>query len=306
MPPTNTSSPNTNIDENLIRQLLASQFPEWATLPIKPVESSGWDNRTFRLGNMMSVRLPSKEQYAPQVAKEQYWLPKLAPFLPFQIPIPLALGRPDKNYPWQWSIYQWLEGENPTIQNINNHHQFAISLAQFLTALQQIDSSGGPLPGKHNFFRGGPLNIYHDETCKAIAALKNEINADMATEVWETAIHTNWDRQPVWLHGDFATGNLLVNKGNLSAVIDFGCSGIGDPACDLTIAWTFLSGSSRNAFIKAMALDKATWERARGWSLWKALITLVEHLKTNSNQSKHAKYVINEVLDDHKGRNGNS
>lgn len=304
MQPTNTSPPNTNIDENLISQLLTSQFPEWATLPIKPVEVSGWDNRTFRLGHNMSVRLPSKEQYAAQVAKEQYWLPKLAPFLPFQIPIPLALGHPDKNYPWQWSIYQWLEGQNATLENINDLHQFAISLAQFLIALQQINSSGGPPPGKHNFFRGGPLNIYHDQTCKAIADLKNEINSDMATEIWEAAINTKWNHKPVWLHGDFATGNLLVNKGNLSAVIDFGCLGIGDPACDLTIAWTFLSGESRNTFIKALALDEATWVRGRGWALWKALITLVEHLKIDPNKSKHAKYVINEVLDDYKYRKG--
>jgi len=142
-----TSSQNINIDENLVSLLVASQFPQWAKLPIKPVEFSGWDNRTFRLGDKMSVRLPSEEWYVAQVEKEQYWLPKLAPFLPFQIPVPLALGNPDKNYPWQWSIYQWLEGENATIENIGNLHEFAISLAQFLVALQLIDSSGGPLPG---------------------------------------------------------------------------------------------------------------------------------------------------------------
>ena len=302
----NTSSQNINIDENLVSLLVASQFPQWAKLPIKPVEFSGWDNRTFRLGDNMSARLPSEEWYVAQVEKEQYWLPKLAPFLPFQIPVPLALGNPDKNYPWQWSIYQWLEGENATIENISNLHEFAISLAQFLVALQQIDSSSGPLPGEHNFFRGGELNVYDDETRNSIAVLKNEINSDMASEVWEAAIKTKWSSKPVWLHGDFATSNLLVNKGNLSAVIDFGCSGVGDPACDLTIAWTFLSGASRNAFIKSFALDSATWGRARGWALWKALITLVEYIETDANKSKHARYVINEVFDDYKRRNDDS
>jgi aminoglycoside phosphotransferase (APT) family kinase protein len=303
MQPDNTSSPNIYINENLVSQLVASQFSKWANLPIKPVEVSGWDNRTFRLGNDMSVRLPSEAWYVAQVEKEQYWLPKLAPFLPIQIPIPLALGYPDKNYPWHWSIYQWLEGKNASIENISNLHEFAISLAQFLVALYQIDSSGGPPPGEHNFFRGGALNVYDDETRSSIAALKNEINSDMATEVWETALDTKWNREPVWLHGDFASGNLLVNKGKLSAVIDFGCSGIGDPACDLTIAWTFLTGESRNAFIKTIALDGATWARARGWALWKALITLVEHIENVDNKSKHARYVINEVLNDHRYRN---
>lgn len=283
-----------------------SQFPKWANLPINQVEFSGWDNRTFRLGNNMSVRLPSEEWYAAQVEKEQYWLPKLAPFLPFQIPIPLALGNPDKNYPRQWSIYQWLEGENATTENISNLLEFAVSLAQFLVALQQIDSSGGPLPGEHNFFRGGALNVYDDETRNSIAILKNEINSDMATEVWEAAINTKCNGKPVWLHGDFAIGNLLVNKGKLSAIIDFGCLGIGDPACDLTIAWTFLSGESRNAFVETLNLDGATWARARGWALWKALITLVEHIETDANKSKHARNVINEVLDDHGYRNDTS
>lgn len=296
----NTSSQNINIDENLVRHLVTSQFPQWANLPIKPVEFSGWDNRTFRLGDKMSVRLPSEEWYVAQVEKEQYWLPKLAPFLPFQIPVPLALGNPDKNYPWRWSIYQWLEGDNATTENISNLHEFAISLAQFLATLQQIDSTGGPPPGEHNFFRGGTLNVYDDETRNSIVALKNEINTDIATEVWEAALNTKWNREPVWLHGDFATGNLLVNKGKLSAVIDFGCSGIGDPACDLTIAWTFLSGASRNAFIKTLALDSATLARARGWALWKALITLVEYVETDIQKSKIAKHIIKEVLDDYR------
>ena len=296
----NTSSQNINIDENLVSLLVASQFPQWENLLITPVEFSGWDNRTFRLGDNMSVRLPSEEWYVAQVEKEQYWLPKLSPFLPLQIPVPLALGNPDKNYPWRWSIYQWLEGDTATSENISNLHEFAISLAQFLVALQKINSSGGPPPGEHNFFRGGSLNVYDDETRNSIVALKNEINTDIATEVWEAALNTKWNREPVWLHGDFATGNLLVNKGKLSAVIDFGCSGIGDPACDLTIAWTFLSGASRNAFIKALALDSATLARARGWTLWKALITLVEYVEVDIHKSRNAKNIIKEVLDDYR------
>ena len=144
--------------------------------------------------------------------------------------------------------------------------------------------------------------MYDDETRSSISALRNEINFDVAAEVWEMALDTKWNGEPVWVHGDFAPGNLLVNKGQLSAVIDFGCLGIGDPACDLTIAWTFLSGKSRNAFIKTIALDDATWARARGWALWKALITLVEHIEKDDNKSKYARYVINEVLEDHKYR----
>jgi aminoglycoside phosphotransferase (APT) family kinase protein len=300
MQPDNAPSQNIDINETLVRHLISSQFPQWANLPIKPVEFSGWDNRTFRLGDDMSVRLPSAEWYVAQVEKEQFWLPKLAPFLPLPIPTPLAIGNPDKNYPWQWSIYRWLNGENTTIENISDLQEFATTLAQFIVALQQIDSTGGPPPGQHNFFRGGSLNVYDDETRNSINVLSNEIDTDVATEVWEVAINTTWHRKPVWLHGDFAASNLLLKEGKLGAVIDFGCSGVGDPACDLTIAWTFFSGASREAFITTLALDSATWARARGWALWKALITLVEYIETDIHKSRNAKYVINEVLDDYR------
>ena len=291
---------NIAINESLARLLVAAQFPQWAELPIKPVELSGWDNRTFHLGENMSMRLPSAAQYAAQVEKEQHWLPKLAPFLPLSIPTPLAMGNPDKNFPWHWSIYRWLEGENATKENVGDLQEFGTALAQFLLALQKIDTAGGPPPGQHNFFRGGSLNVYDDETRNSMIALRGMIDSDIATKVWEAAINAKWHGKPLWLHGDFAAGNLLVKNGRLNAVIDFGGLGVGDPACDLTIAWTFLSGASREAFIKTIGFDSATWARARGWALWKALITVVEYIETDIQKSTNAKYVIDEVLDDEK------
>jgi aminoglycoside phosphotransferase (APT) family kinase protein len=288
------------INERLVRQLLAAQFPQWDHLPIKPVEFDGWDNRTFRLGKNMSVRLPSAEGYAAQVKKEQHWLPKLAPLLPRLIPVPLAMGQPDKNYPWHWSVYRWIEGENATTESIADLQEFATSLAQFLVALQQIDPTGGPPPGEHNFFRGGSLEVYDHETRNSVIALSGKIDTDLATEVWEAGIHATWRGKPVWLHGDMAASNLLVKQGRLNAIIDFGCLAVGDPACDLTIAWTLFSGASREAFFTALPLDRATWARARGWALWKALITLAAHIETNVQKSNNAKYVVNEVLEDHR------
>jgi aminoglycoside phosphotransferase (APT) family kinase protein len=289
-----------DINERLVRQLLSAQFPQWEHLSIKPVEFDGWDNRTFRLGEMMSVRLPSAEGYAAQVEKEQHWLPKLAPLLPLPIPVPLAMGNPDKNYPWHWSIYQWIEGENATIESITDRQEFATTLAQFLVALQHIDSTGGPPPGQHNFFRGGPLDIYDMETRSSMIALRGKIDTDIGTEVWETSLSAKWHGKPVWLHGDIAAGNLLVMDGRLSAIIDFGCLAVGDPACDLTIAWTLFSGASREAFFAALPLDSATWARARGWALWKALITLAEYQETDIHKSTYAQSVINEVLEDYR------
>ena len=288
------------IDAALARRLVATQFPRWADLPIEPVERDGWDNTTFHLGADMTVRMPSAAQYALQVEKEHRWLPKLAPLLPLPIPVPLAQGMPGKGYPWPWSVYRWIEGETATIERVADLVEFATTLAGFLTALYRIDPAGGPPPGRHNFFRGGPLTVYDAETRRALAALDGRIDTDAASAVWEAALASTWHGPPAWFHGDVAWGNLLVRDGRLSAVIDFGTSGVGDPSCDLAIAWTLFGGKSRDAFRAGLQLDDATWARGRGWTLWKGLITLAEHLDTNPSEAEMARRVIDEVLADHK------
>ncbi len=288
-----------DISVSLAGQLIAQQFPKWANLPIRPVKCGGWDNRTFHLGEHMTIRLPSAERYAPQVKKEQRWLPQLAPLLPLPIPVPLAMGIPSDDYPWYWSIYPWIEAESATSGQIADLPRFATTLAQFLIALQRINSAGGPPPGRHNFFRGGPLAVYDAETRRAIATLENQVDTQAVTAVWDTALKARWQGSSVWLHGDVSAANLLVNQGRLSAVIDFGCSGVGDPACDLAIAWTFLSGESREAFRTALPATKAAWARGRGWALWKALITLAEYRDTVSAKAEQAQRVIDAVLAEH-------
>ena len=260
--------------------------------------SGGWDNRTFHLGDDMAVRLPSAEGYAPQVEKEHRWLPRLAPLLPLPIPTPLAKGAPGNGYPWHWSVHRWINGEPALAGPIDDLPTFAADLAHFLIALQRIDPSDGPPAGPHSFFRGASLTVYAAETMQAIAALDGEIDSEAATVVWDRACRSSWDRPPVWFHGDIAAGNLLVQDGRLRAVIDFGCSGVGDPACDLTIAWTLFSGTSREAFRAALPLDDATWARGRGWALWKALITLVEFRATDLGKAEEARRVLREVLSD--------
>ena len=286
------------IDDALVRRLIAGQFPQWSELPIRPVTPSGWDNRTFRLGDTMVVRLPSGEDYAEQVAKEQRWLPILAASLPLSIPMPLALGQPAAGYPWSWSVYRWLEGESASPVSVADLTEFASSLGRFLSALQRIDATGGPVPGPHNFHRGGALGIYDAQSRQAIAALKGKIDVDAATAVWEAALASAWQRPPVWVHGDISASNLLVQAGRLSAVIDFGQLGVGDPACDLAIAWTFFEGPSRHAFREALPLDAETWARGRGWALWKALIVASGLVETTATEAAHSWRTVNEVLGD--------
>ena len=287
------------ITTELASRLVGSQFPQWADLPVAAVALDGVDNTTFRLGEEMSVRLPSAEGYAPQVDKEHRWLPVLAPHLPLPIPQPLAKGDPGYGYPMHWSIYRWIAGEPATVERIVDLSRFATDLADFLVALYRIDPAGGPAPGAHSFFRGGSLFTYDAETRAAIAALDNQIDAQAATAVWEAALAASWTGSPVWVHGDVAAANLLVADGRLVAILDFGCSAVGDPACDLTIAWTFLFDASREAFRDRLRLDDASWARGRGWALWKALITLGPSSKADPQEAQHLQRILHDVIAEH-------
>lgn len=291
----------------LVTALIAEQFPQWAELAVSPVELDGWDNTTFRLGDELLVRLPSADGYVAQVDKEHRWLPILAPQLPLPIPEPVARGHPGVGYPRPWSIYRWLSGQPASLDQIADVEQFATDLAEFLTALYTISPAGGPSPGHHNSFRGGPLDTYDIETRRSIEALAGVIDAEAVASVWDVALAAVWDRSPVWIHGDVTASNLLVVDGRLSAVVDFGCAAVGDPACDLVMAWTFFVDESRAAFRRGLQLDDATWARGRGWALWKALITLAEHKgrETDAEAAARrfgwrgsARTVIDEVLAD--------
>ncbi len=262
------------INVALVRRLLIEQFPRWGDLPIAPVEHDGWDNTTFRLGAEMSVRLPSGDAYSAQVDKEHRWLPVLASQLPLRIPQPLARGLPSEMFPRPWSVYRWLPGELATSARIADLERFAMDLARFLRALYAVDSADGPRAGAHSHARGGPVSTWDAQTRAALAALAATVDVDSVTAAWETVLAAPFDGTPVWVHGDVVASNLLVVDGGLSAVIDFGCSAVGDPACDVTIAWTLFHGPSRRVFRDALGIDDATWERGRGWALWKALIEL--------------------------------
>ncbi|HEX4146555.1 MAG TPA: aminoglycoside phosphotransferase family protein [Pirellulales bacterium] len=286
------------IDVPLVKRLVADQFPNWADLAIVPVTVDGHDNRTFRLGDEMSVRVPGTRQYAAHVPTEQEWLPKLAPHLPLPIPTPLALGKPTSQLPWHWSVNRWLQGDTVAECRIDDLTQLARDLATFLTKLRAIDAKDAPPPGPVNFFRGGDLSVYDGETRGSIDELRERVDVRAATAVWDSALETTWISAPVWIHGDVAAGNLLVDRGKLSGVIDFGQLAAGDPACEVTIAWTLFAGESREAFRREIALDEATWTRGRGWGLWKAMLELRRHRDTDPPEGARWQRVIDEILSD--------
>lgn len=262
------------IDTGLVRRLLLAQFPQWAGLRISPVPLSGMDNATFRLGEDMSVRLPRYARWVGQVEREHRWLPQLAPHLPLPVSEPLAMGKPAEGYPLPWSVYRWREGETATTEGLTDPSRTATQLAEFISVLQKVDPTGGPGPEWSNAFRGVPMGDERDSLASEarvrpkIAKLKGIVDTDAVTAVWEAALAAPaWDRPPVWIHGDLATGNLLAVGGQLSAVIDFGTLAVGDPAVDLLPAWKFLPAEARGVFRAALDVDDATWARGRGWAL---------------------------------------
>jgi aminoglycoside phosphotransferase (APT) family kinase protein len=256
-------------DSALVEQLLTDQFPEWAEGPISRVPSAGTDNALYRLGDDLVVRLPRIHWAVDQVEKEHGWLPRLSPYLPLAVPEPLAMGEPGAGYPWHWSVYRWLPGENLRLEEIADPVRAAVGLAGFLLALQGIDTAGGPLAAEHGL-RGVPLATRDWATRKAIGQLRRMIDVAAALGVWEAALEADeWEGEPVWFHGDMLPGNLLFETGRLRAVIDFGGLGVGDPAPDLMIAWNLFAGESRRAFREALGVDGATWARGGGRSGWR-------------------------------------
>ncbi len=278
----------------LLRQLLTEQYPQWAGLPIKAVESVGTDHNIYRLGEDMAVRLPKIHWANKQSKLEHDWLPKLAPHLPLKIPEVLALGKPNQSYPYQWSVCRWLKGESAIGAEFANTAQVARQLAEFVLALQKISTTGAPQSG-----RGVPL-ITRDETVRhCIAALQDQIDAAAVTRAWEDALEApSWQHPPVWIHGDLLAGNLLLQEKELIAIIDFGNLGLGDPAVDCITAWNLLDAKTRKVFRDVLQIDDATWLRGRGWAMSVALIAWPYYQHSSPAIARFSKRTIEEIIID--------
>jgi aminoglycoside phosphotransferase (APT) family kinase protein len=283
-------------DAALVRRLLAAQFPQWAELPIEPVVSYGTDHDIYRLGDGLSARLPRIEWATGQAAKEAEWLPKLAPHLPLAVPVQLAAGRPAEGYPFAWSVYAWLPGENAN-GTIGDLGRAAVDLAAFVRALRTVDTTGVQPRRSHS--RGAPLAELDEPVRRAIAELGARIDGAAAVRSWEESLAAPaWKGPEVWVHGDLLPGNLLVTGGRLSAVIDWGCLGVGDPACDLQPAWNVFAGESRARYREELEADDASWLRGRGWSLFQAVVALPYYWETNPGMIRQASHALAEVLAD--------
>ncbi len=247
----------------------------------------------------MAVRLPYRPGMNDQFEKLDRWLPRLAPHLPISIPEPLALGAPDKEYPAVWSIVRWLDGEEARLECFADPIEAARQLAAFVRALTATDATDGPEPGVHNFWRGVPLAARDEMTRGSIGESEGLVATEAVMRAWEHDLGAPaWDGPPTWLHGDLAPDNMLLTDGRLSAVIDWGGMGVGDPATELLPAWNLFRGASREAYREALGFDDATWARGRGLALSTSIVALPYYKDTIPVRAKHATAVIREVLAD--------
>ncbi len=277
----------------LVRALLAEQFPRWADLSIERVESSGTDNAMYRLGDELAVRLPRRPFAADALRKELHWPAVLAPQLPVEVPVPVAVGEPGDDFPYPWAVLRWISGGNPVVGALAEPEALALDLAEFIQALRKIDTTDGP--AQH---RGVPLGSpgRDSATREAIAQLHDDIETARALALWDRATALPEPPGVFWSHGDLSPGNVLVRAGRLSAVIDFGGVGIGDPTVDLVVAWNLLPAEAREVFRTALDVDDDTWERGRAWAMSIAVIQLPYYRDTNAGLSANSRHVLSEVL----------
>jgi aminoglycoside phosphotransferase (APT) family kinase protein len=282
-----------DIDEALVAHLVAIQFPQLADLPIRAVPSTGTVNTIYRLGDHLCMRLPRVDSWAGDLDKEVTWLPKLAPCLSLRVPEVVATGHPASGYPFSWAIYRWIDGHPYREDLVHDERKAAEDLAQFVAQLRRIDPFGGPRGGRK------PLRELDAATQAAIEASGNVIDSDAAAAAWARALEAPaWDGTPVWIHTDLLRPNLLVDRGRLCAVIDFGGVGLGDPAADVIAAWSVFGPTGRATFRSALDVDDGTWNRARGYALHQAALIIPYYSETNPRFVALAKRTVEEILGD--------
>lgn len=240
----------------------------------------------------MTVRLPSADGYVAGLVREERTLAALGSSLRVVIPRVIATGAPSASFPRPWSVREWIEGRTLAEVPARSRSAAISGVGDALAELQACSTSDGPWAGRASAYRGCHVSVVAEEVQQGLADLTAR-QAQGCGEVWEEAVSTVWTGQPVWVHGDVAPGNMLFDDaGRLSALIDFGQTCVGDPACDLAFAWLSCSPGERHQLRGRLHLPEDAWLRGAAWALWKAIISSSEDMSAKYGRSRDA------VLDD--------
>ena len=278
----------------VVKQLLEEQFPDWSHYGIEPFDHQGTDNVMLKLGEDKIIRLPRSQRSEESLKKECLWLAKIESGLSIEIPHIIGVGCPSEQYPFQWVIVNYLEGSSPSDNNFLDLAQAATDLGHFIKELQRVDTTDAPLCS-----RKSPSMSSDKETRQLIPALSDVFDAKEITQLWEAALEIPpWKKDPVWLHGDIHAGNLLVQNGKITGVIDFGMSGVGDPARDLMVGWMLFKEDSRKTFRDGVEPDEAMWDRARGCALHFGIMAYSYYKNRDPFLAGLAQKTLEEVIKD--------
>jgi aminoglycoside phosphotransferase (APT) family kinase protein len=287
-----TPAAQTALSEELAAALIATQFPDLAHLPVCFV-AEGWDNAMYRVGDQLCARLPRRKVAEDLIKVEQRWLGQIAPRLPLPIPAVVRLGKPGLGYPWVWSLVPWMPGEPVGVGRLDESEGAA--LGNFLKALHLPPPTDAPLSD----CRGGPLSTRAEMVTFRAARLAPDYDwvARDIMPIWQDALAALDDAGPVWLHGDLHPRNVLMQKGKLSAVIDWGDMCAGDPATDLAALWMLLpSPQSRELAIEIYKPSHSTLLRAKGWAITWGLLLLDTGRVDNNEHACIGRVILEQVL----------
>jgi aminoglycoside phosphotransferase (APT) family kinase protein len=285
-----------DIDVDLVARLVAKQFPAWADLSLTPIPP-GTVNAMFRLGGEKVVRLPRVHWWAADLDRELEILPRLNGHTSLRVPEPLGRGTPTSEFPFNWAIYGWIPGHPWSEETVVDRAQAAHHLADFVSGLRNLDASGAPVSRRGESFRTQDL-----KTRDAIAALGGAVDGVSLTRLWVQALPLpDWSGEPVWVHGDLMPTNILADDAHLTGVIDFGLSGVGDPAIDMLPAWSVFERAERVIFRETLGPDEATWQRGRAWALSLALQIIPYYAKSAPHFADLGRRMLSRVVEDVEG-----
>jgi aminoglycoside phosphotransferase (APT) family kinase protein len=284
-----------HVDEGIVRRLVDAQFPDGRGLPLRRYPSTGTVNAIYRLGDY-SVRLPLLPRSTEALHKEAAWLPVLAPQVPLAGPEVVMVGEPDDAYPLEWAIHRWIDGEPWSAAPVDDEVAAAQALADYITALQRIDTNGGPSAGRGA--QGPPVRDRDRWVRASFAVTAGVLDTAAAARIWDEVLDApDWDLPPVWVHGDLLAPNVLVREGRLHALIDYGNACVGDPAVDLAAAWSLFGPAGRRHLRSVLDADDATWTRARGWAIT-AIIGVAYYASSNPAFSEDCRRRVEAALTD--------
>ncbi|MEQ9315585.1 MAG: phosphotransferase, partial [Henriciella sp.] len=282
----------------LIRSLVKSSFPNLADADIRLVRSGGTDNYIFRIDNDLCLRIAKRDAAIPALHQREPAALKALSDLPLETPRFMAKGSLPDPEGWPWMICTWLHGVSMDAAGHTATTEDAGRLALFLLDLQGFHKRNAAEPAPDNHWRGVGLAQRGEVTADAIATLSDEFDGEALSKVWASALSADPCKrdEQTWIHGDMHPANLVVRDGAITGVIDWGLSGLGDPACDLMAAYTVFSGKARDAFARATAASESAWMRARGWALSTAVVALAYYRGSDAPIVARSREVIGEVL----------